>query len=295
MADSGSAHALRVERSCTLVASALSEGRRRDVRLVSGEHRSFGLNPSRTIVNVPYPSIARDWTPRTLTCGIALQCSPSKDRIANYALHELSARDLRAVTIVEAQCALCWVNLRWPGLLPEFQRLLPDLQVCGDALLDAPAMLERAQALARSSDELHPHPLFGVLPLATPARRGLMAAVRRMYGRMPWSNKRKFSPGRYTIPVGGEGGIHNPNLPPPSRPEDEELEIRADQRPGIPYPEWNEWTQRFLVEHVAVLERKHSSPLSSARPVAAHLRRWFEEHAHSRDEGWTGRRRGDGY
>lgn len=279
MADSGAAHALRIERSCALVASGLSEGRREGVRLMSGERRSFGLNAGRTIVNVPYPGVAPDWTLRTLTCGVALQCSPSKDRIAHYPLHELSPRQLRALTLVEGGVALGWVGSRWPGLLAELRRLVPDLEI-NSGERDGSAMLERANTLARSGGALRCHPLLGQLPLAGAAQRGLLASVRRTYGRMPWSSKRTLSRAPHTIPGGGEGGIQNPNLPPPSRPEDEDIEIRSDQRVGIPYPEWNAWTERFLPDHVAVLERKHSSRSRPPQPISADLRRWFEEHTH---------------
>lgn len=279
MADAGAAHALRIERSCALVASALSEGRRQGVRLMSGERRSFGMNAGRTIVNVPYPAMAPDWSLRSLTCGVALQCSPSKDRIADYPLHELPSRDLRALTIVEGEVALGWVGSRWPGLMPEFERLLPSLEMTRDDL-DGEAMLNRAEALARSGQELHCPPLLGQLPVAASAQRGLLASLRRMYGQMPWSSRRTLSRAPHTIPVGGQGGARNPNLPPPSRPEDDDPEIRADQRAGIPYPEWNAWTERFLQDHVAVLERKHVGRSRHGQPASADLRRWFEEHTH---------------
>src|SRR3546814_503057 len=155
-------HALRVERSCALVATALSDGRRRGARLVSGERRSFGVNTARTAVTVPYPALSSDWTLRSLSCGIALQCAPSKDRIAEFALQELSPRELLALTIVEGEVALGWVHSRWPGLLAEFKRLAPELKAGGDD--EATAMLDRAQALARTRDDLRPHPLLGKLP-----------------------------------------------------------------------------------------------------------------------------------
>ena len=169
MADSGAGHALRIERSCALVASALSEGRREGVRLVSGERRSFGMNAAPHHRERSVPGLGPDWTLRTLTCGIALQCSPSKDRIARYPLHELSARELGALAIVEGEVALGWVASRWPGLLPELRRLLPDLEMAS-AELDGRAMLDRALALARSGRELRSHPLLGQLPLAAPAQ-----------------------------------------------------------------------------------------------------------------------------
>jgi hypothetical protein len=280
MSSSGAGQALRIERSCGVVASALSEGRRQSVRLISGEHRSFGMNLSRTVVHVPYPAITPDWTLRTWTCGVALQCAPSKDRIAQYPLQELSPREAAALTIAEGEVALGWAGSRWPGLLPEFRRLLPNLEQA-DGDLEARAMFDRAMALAQSNRELSCHPLLGQLPLGTPAQSGLLAAVRRMQSRMPWSKSKRFlSPKFDTIPVAGDGDVYTRNMPPPSRPEDDDVEVRPDQRAGIPYPEWNLWTERFLQDHVAVLERKLAPRARQARPIPADLRRWFEEHTH---------------
>jgi hypothetical protein len=272
--------ALAVERCCSLVASTLSKGGRGGARLVSGDRRCFGLNPARTLVHVPYPAPHASWTLRALTCGVALQCSPSKDRIAEYRLGELTDRELRALTLAEAEVALGWVSASWPGLLPDLRRLLPDLEV-GDGELDGSAILDRALALARSGRELSYRPLLGELPAGAATERGLLGSIVKLYGRMPWSErKRKPSRGFDTVPVGGNGGVQNPNLPPPSRPEEEDLEPRADRRVGIPYPEWNLWTGTFLADHVAVLERKHSTRSAAARPGSANLRRWFEQRTH---------------
>src|SRR4029079_12626221 len=95
MADLADAPAMELERSCSLTAVALSEERRAGVRLVTGAHRGFGLNSSRTFIHVPYPQLGADWTRRSLTCGIALQCSSSKDRVGEYRIDELSAREIR--------------------------------------------------------------------------------------------------------------------------------------------------------------------------------------------------------
>lgn len=279
-----SLHALDLERSCAVVASALSDGVCEGVRLMSGERRMFGMNPARTVMNVPYPAPATasgsDWTLRTWTCGIAMQCSPSKQRIAPFTLSALSARQTVALSIVEGGVALGWAASRWPGLVPEMRRFLPDLPM-RDADLDGVAILENAMALAQSGEELSHHPLLGELPFGAPARGGLLDALRRRQGRMPWSKtKRYLSPGFDTVPVGGESNIKSSRLPPPSRPEDDDPEVRADQRAGVPYPEWNLWTQKFLPDHVAVLERKLPVSRGTARPVSADLRRWFEEHTH---------------
>jgi len=275
----GAGQALRIERSCAVVASVLSEGRCERVRLMSGDRRTFSMNTARTALNVPYPSLAPDWTLRTWACGIALQCSPSKERIAKYALGTLTARQAAALSIVEGGVALGWIASRWPGFAPEIRRFLPDLQI-RDSELDGRAILEGAMAVARSKQELRVHPLLGQLPIGVPARGGLFEVLRRAQARMPWSARHQLSPWMDTIPVGGESDIKSSRLPPPSRPEDDDIEIRADRRAGIPYPEWNLWTNRFLPDHVAVLERKHPTSDKPARPASADLRRWFEEHTH---------------
>ena len=153
MSELSDAHAMAIERSCAVTAVALSGQRREGVRLVTGAHREFSVSSSLDFVHVPYPSLGRDWTRRTLTCGIALQCSPSKERLAGYRLNELSTRELVALTLVEAGAAIGWVASTWPGLLPEVRRLLPDLEMLpGD--VDAEEMLNRAVELARSGHTL---------------------------------------------------------------------------------------------------------------------------------------------
>src|SRR6201989_2764788 len=94
MTELSDSHAMALERSCALTAVALSEQRRLGARLVTGAQRKFGLNAALTHVHVPYPAHP-DWARRTLTCGVALQCSPSKDRLTEFRLNELSARARR--------------------------------------------------------------------------------------------------------------------------------------------------------------------------------------------------------
>ena len=278
MAELPDANAMAVERSCAVTAVALSERRREGARLVTGDRRAFGLNGTLTFVHVPYPGI-RDWTRRTLTCGVALQCSPSKECLTAYRLNELSARELRALTLVEAGVALGWIASRWPGLLPELRRVLPDVRTeTGDmAALD---MLNRAIALAATGEALTIHPLLGNLPLAYTMPHGLTDKLRRSFGRMPWTTTQQRIPRPYSVPVGGDGGVRNPNLPPPSRPQDNDLDVTPEHRPGIPYPEWNTWTQRFMHDHVAVLEHADVRRTRRSVPVAVDVRNWFEEHTH---------------
>ncbi|MBV8863629.1 MAG: MorD protein [Mycobacterium sp.] len=269
---------MAIERSCALTAVALSEQRRAGARLMTGDRRSFSVNSALSVVHVPFPAPAADWTQRTLTCGVALQCSPSKERIAEYRLTDLSARDLRALTVVEAGVALGWIAERWPGLLTEMRRVLPGLEIAS-VDMEATVMFDRAIELARTRQPLAPHPLLGTLPSAFSTPRGLVSAFRR-YGRMPWTSTLKRRPRPYSVPVGGDGGVRNPNLPPPSRPEEGDLDINPERRQGIPYPEWNVWTQRFLPDHVAVVERIPARRGYEPGPVVADLSKWFEAHTH---------------
>jgi nitric oxide reductase NorD protein len=278
MTELSGTHAMTIERSCAVTAVALSQQRREGVRLVTGARRAFGLNTALTYVHVPYP-VAHDWTLRTLTCGVALQCSPSKERLVEYRLNELSTRELSALSLVEAGAALGWMAATWPGLLPEARRVLPDLEI-GSADMPATQMLNRAIALAGTAQALDVHPLLGALPIGYTTPQSPTDKLRRSFGRMPWTTNQKRLPRPYSVPVGGDGGVRNPNLPPPSRPQDNDFDVTPDHRPGIPYPEWNAWTKSFLPDHVAVLERTHAGGTRQPAPIAADLRKWFEEHTH---------------
>ncbi len=270
---------MALERSCAVTAVALSERRRLGARLVSGTGRRFGLNIALDTVHVPHPAPQRDWTRRTLTCGVALQCAPSKDRLLEYRVNELTTRELRALALVEARAAVGWIAARWPGLLPEIDRLLPDLELA-DPETDAATMLEHAVALARTGQPLIVDPLLGGLPRAYTAGQGVSDKLRRTFGRLPWTTNQKRLPRPHSVPVGGDGGVRSTNLPPPSRPQDNDLDLTPEHRPGIPYPEWNAWTQSFLPDHVAVVERSHVGVHGKPTSPAVDVRKWFEENTH---------------
>ncbi|MEB3030009.1 nitric oxide reductase activation protein NorD [[Mycobacterium] nativiensis] len=265
---------LELESSCALTAVALSDRRRDGARLVTGAKRGFGVTSTLSTVEVPYP-MPPDWTRRTLTGGVALQCSPSKERIAAYHLAELTSRELRALTFVEAQVALGWVGRRWPGLLPELRRRLANLEPC-DPDLSANEMFDRAIELARARGELAWYPLVGTLPRTWTASGSLTESIRRI-GRMPWSSTQKRRPRAYSVPVGGEGGVRNTSLPPPSRPDEDDGYTSAERRPGIPYPEWNAHSGRFLPDHVAVVEHAWTARRGQHTAARMDLRKWFEQ------------------
>lgn len=279
MTDLSDASAMAFERACSLTAVALSEDRRAGVRLVSGVQRGFSLDAARSHVHVPYPTNVPDWTRRTVTCGIALQCAPSKDRLAEFRLNELTGAELDMLTVVEAGVALGWISSAWPGLVGEIKRLLPDL-AADDPDTDAETMIRRAIERVRGGERAATHPLLGRLPASHTAAAGLADKLRRQFGRMPWTTTQKRMPQPYSVPVGGDGGVRNPNLPPPSRPDDNDLDRTPEHRPGIPYPEWNAWTKAFLPNHVAVLEHVRDRRVGEAKTSSRDLSKWFEEHTH---------------
>jgi nitric oxide reductase NorD protein len=234
-----------IQRACEMTAVALSDRRRTGARLMSGERSQFSLSANLATVHVPYPAPSPTWTLRTYTCGVALQCAPSKDRVAQYPLHQLSRRELAALALVEGGVALGWLARRWPGLLTEAQRALPGL-AAAEPGLGAVEMLSRADMLARSRQALTCYPLLGTMPMGAAGRRGPASGTKR-FGRMPWSSRRSDTQRLMSIPIGGEGGARNTGLPPASRPEDDDPDIRADLRAGIPYPEWNAWSRYWSV------------------------------------------------
>lgn len=267
--------ALAVERICALAAAAFSDERHRSARIVTGERGSFACSPRRGLIDVPFPPLA-GWTLRTLTLGVALQCSPTKDAIAARALHELTHAERRSLVRVEGASALAWVVSRWPGLASEIARVVPEVAI-SDSHDDADRMLREAIELARRDAPTATNPVLGVLPATTDGRAVSEGIVRRIRGRMPWSSRRRDPYRRTGTPVGGDGGTRNANLPPPSRPEDDDPEIRSDRRVGVPYPEWNMWRQEFIPDHVAVLERAHPRAATDPPVPSPEVRKWFEQ------------------
>ncbi|MBX7453905.1 MorD protein [Mycolicibacterium sp. 3033] len=270
------ARAATMERSCALTALALSGRRRLGARLVGGRERAFGLNGTLNTVYVPFPPLDMSWTRRSTTCAVALQCAPSKDRLAGFRLDQMTGRELAALTHVEAGVAFGWLVDQWPGLAAEFRRLIPGFEP-SSADLGADDMFSAAIELADSGEPLRVHPLMGDLPRRLTAPRGPIDGLRRTFGRLPWTSKQKRTPRAHSVPVGGEGGMRSVNLPPAARPQDDDADTTPEHRPGIPYPEWNEWTGRLQPDHVAVVERVHEQRFERRVPVAVDVRKWFEK------------------
>ncbi len=97
-----SADASALSHVVQMLAPALSQGRRLDGRLVTGAKRAFfTANDCRsTYVPFPVPSLAGVPLMRRVSCGLALQASPSKEAIACLPLHALKPSELAALTMV---------------------------------------------------------------------------------------------------------------------------------------------------------------------------------------------------
>ena len=256
--------AIELARVVEVLAPALSQGRRRTGRLVTGRSRAFFTSKGCTKVYVPFPLPAvadeRISAVRVATCGLALQSCPTKEALAELPLADLRPAELAALSQVEGEIAMAWAIEQFPGLERDLRALLPMLRprdaiaarrADGRRLIEA--ALERART--RSRAELIVPELLGLLPLDESARRSLRSYFRGL-GRMPYSlRKSQPRPTALGIPVGGTDGARSRNLPPPDRPDESDPEATADRRVGIPYDEWNRFTRRYRRGHVSVLER----------------------------------------
>lgn len=257
-----------------VLAPALSHGRRRDARLVTGETRAFFLSASCTRAFVPFPLPGGEPSLRTATCGLALQASPSKELVARLPLHDLRAAEIAALTLVEGEVAMAWAIEQWPGIESSLRGLLPELEP-RDPRLDGRSMLEAALHLARARRNALVVPeLLGRLPFDERTRRSFGNYFRGM-GRMPYA-LRKNQPFQspFAVPVAGSGGVRSRNTPPPSIGEDDP-EPRSDRRIGIPYDEWDRNARRYRRGHVSVIE--HHAPVDGKPPVppSPEVLQWF--------------------
>jgi hypothetical protein len=286
--------AIELARAVGLLAPALSQGRRRKGRLVTGRSRAFFTSKGCTKVYVPFPlprvDDVRVSAVRLLTCGLALQSCPTKEALAALPLADLRPAELAALSQVEGEVAMAWALERFPGLERDLRALLPTLrptthlaghpvmaqgQVVADGRRLIEAALERART--RSRADLVVPELLGLLPLDESARRSLNSYF-RVLGRMPYSlRKSQPRPSVLAIPVGGIDGARSRNLPPPDRREESDPESTAERRLGIPYDEWNRFTRRYRRGHVSVLERHVETAEGKRLRPAPDLLRWFRQ------------------
>ena len=263
-----------------ILAPALSHGRRAEARLVTGNKRAFFTSKGCSRVYVPYPPFETGPALRIISCGLALQASPSKETVAALPLQDLRPTELLALAHIEGEIAMAWAIRHWPGLERDLRRWLPGMRPRNDLLDDTTwhsnTLVEMALQLAQRQPIKNELPtLLGRLPVDEHASRAI-SSIFRAKGRMPYS-MRKSQPVKtlFAIPVGGSGGARSKNIQPPASLDDE-TESLVERKIGIPYDEWNIHTQRYRNTHVSVIETNAFASAGATTRPPAEIMRWFQ-------------------
>lgn len=233
------------ERRATLIAVALSDGRRRRAVLDDGTARAFRTDLA--TVSVPFPLAGL--TPRALTCAIAVQCAPSKETVATLPWPGLRRREREALAWEEGAAAVRWAGRRWPGLAADLAALFPWVDAAGPHDPTGDELLARARGRARETDA--PPVLLGTLP---PPRPGGPAAGTSTRVATRWSQRRRAPrAGLLQVPVSGPASelVLEPGAPGTI----DALDGLPEHALGIPYDEWDHRRGRYRRDHVRVLER----------------------------------------
>ncbi|MGH9036031.1 MAG: nitric oxide reductase activation protein NorD [Acidimicrobiia bacterium] len=263
--------------SAGILVPALSGGRRRHARPVSGSAGAFATDLTVVYYPLPVPAPPGMAPLACLTAGLVLQSAPTKERVAALAIEELDERGRRALQLAEGAAALAWAMESWPGLESDLRRLTGGLDPTradagGDELLDA------ARALAASRRRLDVPDILGRLPGVRPLSAKVPWSTRvRATARLPWSRPEIRKRSRTSVPVGGSGGEQAPRSGPPPSTEPDEEHSRDDRRIGIPYPEWDVHRGAYRPDHVAVLELRTPLPAGPPSPTTPALVRWFRQ------------------
>jgi len=286
--------AIELARVAEILAPALSQGRRRTGRLVTGRSRAFFTSQGCTNVYVPFPLPVVDDDRvshvRLATCGLALQSCPTKESLAELPIADLRPAERAALSLVDGEIAMAWAIERFPGLEQDLRALLPTLRPTsalagrvviaqGRFVADASALVEAALERARicSRADLVVPELLGLLPLDDSARRSFRSYF-RVLGRMSYSvRKSQPRPTLFGIPVGGADGARSGNVPLPDRADERDPEATADRRVGIPYDEWNRFTRCYRRGHVSVVERHVDTSEGKTLRPAPELLHWFRQ------------------
>jgi hypothetical protein len=258
---SGAARAAR-ERRATLLAVALSDGRRQCAVLDDGAGRAFRTDLVTVSVPEPHPGM----TARALTCALAIQSAPSKEAVAAVDWTALRGREREALAWVEGAAAVRWARERWPGLADDLRALFPWVPD-GPAEPDAAELLRLSRACAREGRPGPAPPLLGALPLPRPVGAGSPVTRTRVATR--WSKRqRALRRGLLQVPVSGPAT--EPVLEPGDPGTIDALDGRPEHALGLPYDEWDHGRRRYRRDHVRVLElatRPAPPGAAPARPL----------------------------
>ena len=211
----------------------------------------------------------RDWTRRTLTCGVALQCSPSKDRLADYRLNELSARELRALTLRRSR--------RRPGL-DRVALARAAARSCGECCPTSTPPPPTWTPRRCSPGQLHWRGTASRIDVASAAghacrrrtrcRRGSPTSCDAASAGCPGPPRRSVFHGHTPFPSAATAASAIPTCRRRADRRTDDLDITPDHRPGIPYPEWNAWTKSFMPRpRRGARARTHQPDTCVRRPV----------------------------
>ena len=271
-----------VQRSCALVAAALSDGRRHDARLVTGEHRAFGLERDRHGRERPVPR------PRTRLDepDAHLRHRPAVRPV------EGPARRATASTTSRRGSSSPWRSSRvgsrsggsrptWAGLLPECERVLGQLDVADPDLDGAATCSPRRRGWPGRRAPCRSTRCSVGCPTLAPPRPGLAASLRRRYGRMPWSSRQQRPPAHPLDPRRRRRRRAQPE-PAPAEPARGRRASRSGPTSGsasrIPSgtcgPSGSSPTTSRCSSARSRREPRRPPQVSPA------VRRWFEEHTH---------------
>ena len=209
---------------------------------------------------------------RSVSCGLALQASPSKEALAALPLNDLNRSERAALSIVEGEVAMAWAMEHWPGLSRDLQALLPGLTPRKLDVINGKELVSEALHLKRRQKYIDVPEILGLLPVDERARKSIRSRF-KSGSRMPYSIQRSQPVNvLFAIPVGGTGGAKTKNIQPPPSDQDEP-EVRVERKVGIPYDEWDVHRQCYKKGYVSVIERSTPEDSTSlAQPVPEILR-----------------------
>ncbi len=229
----------------------MSQGRRRNCAAMLGDGRDFATNIHDVFLPWPLPS---DMDDSLLSLGLALQCSPTKETIAQLPLSGLTKGEETALRWVEAEGAIAWIIDTLPGLARDAEYVLPQVNAADLQGLSTHALMERVLNRANAGPYVDLPSLFGQLPIVESAISTWTSKKMKIEGRLPWSDEgvRLERLASNSSAIGGSEGEFV------DRATAMQIdEIIGDDRGvafGRSYPEWNMFENVYIPDYAIVKE-----------------------------------------
>lgn len=241
-----------------------------------GSGRGFSTDLRNVFLPWPLPEGCAG---QRLSCALALQASPTKELLAQLPLAHLNRHERHALQLAEAEEAIAWALEKWPGLAAALRDAAPQITPRRSVGLDADALLQRSLELARKRPLAAVPMICGQLPVVKSHLMSFAARRTQVESRLPWSNRKRLQ--RFTswsVALTGEGDSAARAAEQGDENEDEErLLDERNARAGIPYPEWNVFSQSYREQHVSVIESRVRMQSTHKDDVDPRLAAWFEQ------------------